>query len=154
MAASHTLTLTPAGGGTPRVINNYVSGAEISDLLASTSYTASIKSLGGIANINSLAGSIEFVTPQDPVEIARLAYLAKLAEIAKAREDVQTSTKVANGLTLDLLQKAEIKGATKENLELINKELAQLSPEKRADFGKSSGSFESTRLLMCWLRRM
>jgi hypothetical protein len=128
MRASNTLTLTPAGGGTPRVITNYLSGTEISDLLPITSYTISIKSLGGVANIDSLPASIEFTTPRDLVEEARLA---KLAEIAQAKVDIQASTKAANGLTLELLQKAEIKGATKSNLPLINKELAQLSPEKR-----------------------
>jgi hypothetical protein len=128
MRASNTLTLTPAGGGTPRVITNYLSGTEISDLLPITSYTISIKSLGGVANIDSLPASIEFTTPRDLVEEARLA---KLAEIAQAKVDIQASTKAANGLTLELLQKAEIKGATKNNLPLINKELAQLSPEKR-----------------------
>ncbi len=133
MAASHTLTLTPAGGGAPRVVDDYVSGTQISDLLASTNYTISIKSLGGIANINSPEGSMEFSTPQDPVEISRLANLAKLAQIAQAKVDVQASVKSSNSLTLDLLQKAEIKGATKGNLPLINKELAQLSPEKRGN---------------------
>ena len=128
MRASNTLTLTPAGGGTPRVITNYLSGTEISDLLPITSYTISIKSLGGVANIDSLPASIEFTTPRDLVEEARIA---KLAEIAQAKVDIQASTKAANGLTLELLQKAEIKGATKNNLPLINKELAQLSPEKR-----------------------
>ena len=128
MRASNTLTLTPAGGGTPRVITNYLSGTEISDLLPITSYTISIKSLGGVANIDSLPASIEFTTPRDLVEEARLA---KLAEIAQAKVDIQASTKAANGLTLELLQKAEINGATKNNLPLINKELAQLSPEKR-----------------------
>jgi hypothetical protein len=130
MAASHTLTLTPTEGGTPRVITDYVSGTEISDLLPVTSYTISIKSLGGIANINSLSAGIGFTTPRDLVEEARLA---KLAEIAQAKVDIQASTKAANGLTLELLQKAEIKGATKNNLPLINKELAQLSPEKRGN---------------------
>ncbi len=139
MRASNTLTLTPAGGGTPRVITNYLSGTEISDLLPITSYTISIKSLGGVANIDSLPSEIEFTTPRDLVEEARVAELArveevrlaKLAEIAQAKADIQASTKAANGLTLELLQKAEIKGATKSNLPLINKELAQLSPEKR-----------------------
>jgi hypothetical protein len=130
MRASNTLTVTPTEGGTPRVITDYVSGTEISDLLPVTSYTISIKSLGGIANINSLPASIEFTTPRDLVEEARLA---KLAEIAQAKVDIQASTKAANGLTLELLQKAEIKGATKSNLPLINKELAQLSPEKRGN---------------------
>ena len=133
MRASNTLTLTPAGGGTPRVITNYLSGTEISDLLPITSYTISIKSLGGVANIDSLPASIEFTTPRDLVEEARLA---KLAEIAQAKVDIQASTKAANGLTLELLQKAEIKGATKSNLPLINKELAQLSPEKRGNLGE------------------
>lgn len=136
MAASHTLTLTPTEGGTPRVITDYVSGTEISDLLPVTSYTISIKSLGGIANINSLSAGIGFTTPQDPVEVARLAYLAKLAEIAQAKADIQASTKAATGLTLELLQKAEIKGVTQSNLQLINKELAQLSPEKRGNLGE------------------
>ena len=131
MRASNTLTLTPTDGGTPRVLTEYVSGAEITDLLALTSYTISIKSLGGIANINSLPTEIEFTTPRDLVEEARLA---KLAEIAQAKADIQASVKAANGLTLELLQKAEIKGATKTNLPLINNELAKLSPEKRADF--------------------
>ena len=131
MRASNTLTLTPTSGGTPRVLTEYVSGAEITDLLASTSYTISIKSLGGIANINSLPTEIEFTTPRDLVEEARIA---KLAEIAQAKTDIQASVKAANGLTLELLQKAEIKGATKTNLPLINNELAKLSPEKRADF--------------------
>lgn len=133
MRASNTLTLTPTEGGTPRVITDYVSGTEISDLLPLTSYTISITSLGGIANINSLPAGIEFTTPQDMVEAARLA---KLAEIAQAKVDIQASTKAANGLTLELLQKAEIKGATKSNLSLINKELAQLSPEKRGNLGE------------------
>ena len=155
MRASNTLTLTPTEGGTPRVITDYVSGTEISDLLPITNYTISIKSLGGIANINSLAAGIEFTTPRDLVEEARLAELArveaarlaelarveaarlaKLAEIAQAKVDIQASTKAANGLTLELLQKAEIKGATKSNLSLINKELAQLSPEKRGNLGE------------------
>ena len=131
MRASNTLTLTPTDGGTPRVLTEYVSGAEITDLLALTSYTISIKSLGGIANINSLPTEIEFTTPRDLVEEARLA---KLAEIAQAKADIQASVKAANGLTLELLQKAEIKGATKTNLPLINNELAKLSPETRADF--------------------
>ena len=131
MRASNTLTLTPTEGGTPRVITDYVSGTEISDLLPLTSYTISIKSLGGIANINSLPAGIEFTTPQDMVEAARLA---KLAEIAQAKADIQASTKAANGLTLELLQKAEIKGATKSNLLLINNELAKLPTEKRGDF--------------------
>ena len=130
MRASNTLTLTPTDGGTPRVLTEYVSGAEITDLLALTSYTISIKSLGGIANINSLPTEIEFTTPRDLVEEARLA---KLAEIAQAKTDIQASVKAANGLTLELLQKAEIKGATKTNIPLINNELAKLSPEKRAD---------------------
>ena len=131
MRASNTLTLTPTDGGTPRVLTEYVSGAEITDLLALTSYTISIKTLGGIANINSLPTEIEFTTPRDLVEEARIA---KLAEIAQAKTDIQGSVKAANGLTLELLQKAEIKGATKTNLPLINNELAKLSPEKRADF--------------------
>ena len=131
MRASNTLTLTPTDGGTPRVLTEYVSGAEITDLLALTSYTISIKTLGGIANINSLPTEIEFTTPRDLVEEARIA---KLAEIAQAKTDIQASVKAANGLTLELLQKAEIKGATKTNLPLINNELAKLSPEKRADF--------------------
>jgi hypothetical protein len=131
MRASNTLTLTPTEGGTPRVITDYVSGTEISDLLPLTSYTISIKSLGGIANINSLPAGIEFTTPQDMVEAARLA---KLAEIAQAKADIQALTKAANGLTLELLQKAEIKGATKSNLLLINNELAKLPTEKRGDF--------------------
>lgn len=142
MRASNTLTLTPTEGGTPRVITDYVSGTEISDLLPVTSYTISIKSLGGIANINSLPAGIEFTTPRDLVEEARVAELArveearlaKLAEIAQAKVDIQASTKAANGLTLELLQKAEIKGATKGNLLLINNELAKLPPEKRGDF--------------------
>lgn len=131
MRASNTLTLTPTDGGTPRVLTEYVSGAEITDLLALTSYTISIKTLGGIANINSLPTEIEFTTPRDLVEEARLA---KLAEIAQAKADIQASVKAANGVTLELLQKAEIKGATKTNIPLINNELAKLSPEKRADF--------------------
>ena len=131
MRASNTLTLTPTSGGTPRVLTEYVSGAEITDLLALTSYTISIKTLGGIANINSLPTEIEFTTPRDLVEEARLA---KLAEIAQAKADIQASVKAANGVTLELLQKAEIKGATKTNIPLINNELAKLSPEKRADF--------------------
>ena len=131
MRASNTLTLTPTSGGTPRVLTEYVSGAEITDLLALTSYTISIKTLGGIANINSLPTEIEFTTPRDLVEEARLA---KLAEIAQAKADIQGSVKAANGVTLELLQKAEIKGATKTNIPLINNELAKLSPEKRADF--------------------
>ena len=131
MRASNTLTLTPTDGGTPRVLTEYVSGAEITDLLPLTSYTISIKTLGGIANINSLPTEIEFTTPRDLVEEARIA---KLAEIAQAKTDIQASVKAANGLTLELLQKAEIKGATKTNLPLINNELAKLSPEKRADF--------------------
>ena len=131
MRASNTLTLTPTSGGTPRVLTEYVSGAEITDLLALTSYTISIKTLGGIANINSLPTEIEFTTPRDLVEEARIA---KLAEIAQAKTDIQGSVKAANGLTLELLQKAEIKGATKTNLPLINNDLAKLSPEKRADF--------------------
>ena len=131
MRASNTLTLTPTSGGTPRVLTEYVSGAEITDLLASTSYTISIKSLGGIANINSLPTEIEFTTPRDLVEEARLA---KLAEIAQAKADIQASVKAANGVNLELLQKAEIRGATNTNLPLINNELAKLSPEKRADF--------------------
>jgi hypothetical protein len=130
MAASHTLTLTPTNGGTPRVLENYVSGTEISGLLASTNYTISVKSLGGIANINSLPGSVEFRTSRDLVEVARLA---KLAEIAQAKTDIQTSVKMGTSLTLEVLAKAEIKGATTSNLPLINKELAQLSPEKRGD---------------------
>lgn len=136
MSASNTLTLTPSNGGSARVITNYVSGTEISDLLASTTYTISIKSQGGIANINSLPGTLEFTTPQDPVEVARLAELARLAGIAQAKTEIQTSSKEANGLTLDVLAKAEIKGATKTNLPLINKELAQLSPEKRGDLNQ------------------
>jgi len=136
MSASSTLTLTPTNGGSPRVITNYVSGTEISDLLPSTSYTISIKSLGGIANINSLPGSLEFTTPQDPVEVARLAELARLAAIAQAKTEIQATTNAVNGLTLDMLAKAEIKGATKENLPLINKELAKLSPEKRGDLNE------------------
>ena len=131
MRASNTLTLTPTDGGTPRVLTEYVSGAEITDLLPLTSYTISIKTLGGIANINSLPTEIEFTTPRDLVEEARIA---KLAEIAQAKTDIQASVKAANGLTLELLQKAEIKGATKTNIPLINNELAKLSPEKRADF--------------------
>ncbi len=131
MRASNTLKLTPTEGGTPRVIPDYVSGTEISDLLPLTSYTISIKSLGGIANINSLPAGIEFTTPQDMVEAARLV---KLAEIAQAKADIQALTKAANGLTLELLQKAEIKGATKSNLLLINNELAKLPTEKRGDF--------------------
>ena len=131
MRASNTLTLTPTDGGTPRVLTEYVSGAEITDLLPLTSYTISIKTLGGIANINSLPTEIEFTTPRDLVEEARLA---KLAEIAQAKADIQASVKAANGLTLELLQKADIKGATKTNLPLINNEVAKLSPEKRADF--------------------
>ena len=131
MRASNTLTLTPTDGGTPRVLTEYVSGAEITDLLPLTSYTISIKTLGGIANINSLPTEIEFTTPRDLVEEARIA---KLAEIAQAKTDIQGSVKAANGLTLELLQKAEIKGATKTNLPLINNDLAKLSPEKRADF--------------------
>lgn len=131
MRASNTLTLTPTDGGTPRVLTEYVSGAEITDLLPLTSYTISIKTLGGIANINSLPTEIEFTTPRDLVEEARIA---KLAEIAQAKTDIQASVKAANGVTLELLQKAEIKGATKTNLPLINNELAKLSPEKRVDF--------------------
>ena len=131
MRASNTLTLTPTDGGTPRVLTEYVSGAEITDLLPLTSYTISIKTLGGIANINSLPTEREFTTPRDLVEEARIA---KLAEIAQAKTDIQGSVKAANGLTLELLQKAEIKGATKTNIPLINNELAKLSPEKRADF--------------------
>jgi hypothetical protein len=131
MRASNTLTLTPTDGGTPRVLTEYVSGAEITDLLPLTSYTISIKTLGGIANINSLPTEIEFTTPRDLVEEARLA---KLAEIAQAKADIQASVKAANGVTLELLQKAEIKGATKTNIPLINNELAKLSPEKHADF--------------------
>ena len=131
MRASNTLTLTPTDGGTPRVLTEYVSGAEITDLLPLTSYTISIKTLGGIANINSLPTEIEFTTPRDLVEEARIA---KLAEIAQAKTDIQASVKAANGLTLELLQKAEIKGATKTNIPLINNDLAKLSPEKRADF--------------------
>lgn len=130
MRASNTLTLTPTDGGTPRVLTEFESGTEISDLLASTSYTISIKSLGGIANINSLPVSTEFTTPRDLVEEARLA---KLAEIAQAKVDIQASVKAGITLTLELLLKAEIKGATKSNLSLINKELAQLSAEKRGD---------------------
>ena len=130
MRASNTLTLTPTDGGTPRVLTEYVSGAEITDLLPLTSYTISIQTLGGIANINSLPTEIEFTTPRDLVEEARIA---KLAEIAQAKTDIQASVKAANGLTLELLQKAEIKGATKTNIPLINNELAKLSPEKRAD---------------------
>jgi hypothetical protein len=112
-------------------LTEFESGTEISDLLALTSYTISIKSLGGISNINSLPVSTEFTTPRDSVEEARLA---KLAEIAQAKADIQASVKAGNTLTLELLLKAEIKGATKSNLSLINKELAKLSPEKRADF--------------------
>jgi hypothetical protein len=130
MRASNTLTLTPTDGGTPRVLTEFESGAEITDLLASTSYTISIKSLGGISNINSLPVSTEFTTPRDLVEEARLA---KLAEIAQAKVDIQASVKAGNTLTLELLLKAEMKGATKSNLPLINKELAQLSPERRGD---------------------
>jgi hypothetical protein len=61
------------------------------------------------------------------------ARLAKLAEIAQAKVDIQASVKAGNTLTLELLLKAEMKGATKSNLPLINKELAQLSPERRGD---------------------
>lgn len=145
MRASNTLTLTPTDGGTPRVLTDYLSGTEISDLLAMTSYTISIQTLGGIANINSLPAGIEFTTPRDLVEEARLAELARveearfaelarLAGIAQARTEIQATDKAASGLTLELLQKAEIKGATKSNLLLINNELAKLPPEKRGDF--------------------
>jgi hypothetical protein len=130
MRASNTLTLTPTDGGTPRVLTEFESGTEITDLLALTSYTISIKSLGGISNINSLPVSTEFTTPRDLVEEARLV---KLAEIAQAKVDIQASVKAGNTLTLELLLKAEIKGATKSNLPLINKELAQLSPDRRGD---------------------
>lgn len=136
MAASNTLTLTPARGGTPRVLTEYVSGTEISDLLPETRYTISIRSLGGIANINSLSASLEFTTPQDPVEVARLANLARLAEIAKAKSEIQASAKAATTLTLGVLERAEIKGATTANLPLINKEIAELSSDKRGDFNE------------------
>jgi hypothetical protein len=142
--ASDTLTLTPTDGGTPIVLPDFVSGTEISNLLGSTSYTISLKTLGGVSNINSLPAIVEFTTSQDPVEVARLAELARveaarlaelarLAAIAQAKTEIQAAIKAVNGLTLDMLAKAEIKGATKSNLPQINKELAQLSPEKRGD---------------------
>jgi light-regulated signal transduction histidine kinase (bacteriophytochrome) len=138
------LTLTPTDGGTPIVLPDFVSGTEISNLLGSTSYTISLKTLGGVSNINSLPAIVEFTTSQDPVEVARLAELARveaarlaelarLAAIAQAKTEIQAAIKAVNGLTLDMLAKAEIKGATKSNLPQINKELAQLSPEKRGD---------------------
>ena len=142
--ASDTLTLTPTNGGAPIVLPDFVSGTEISNLLGSTSYTISLKTLGGVSNINSLPAIVEFTTSQDPVEVARLAELARveaarlaelarLAAIAQAKTEIQAAIKAVNGLTLDMLAKAEIKGATKSNLPQINKELAQLSPEKRGD---------------------
>lgn len=69
-------------------------------------------------------------------DFAEEARLAKQAEIAQAKEDIQASVKMTSGLTLEVLGKAEIKGATSRNLPLINKELAELSPEKRGDFAE------------------
>jgi hypothetical protein len=100
--------------GTPRVVAN------------ETSYQISSTNSWGVL----ISQTYHFTVTRDFVEEAQLA---KLAEIAQAKVDIQASVKTANGLTLELLLKAEIKGATKSNLPLINKELAQLSPEKRGD---------------------
>jgi hypothetical protein len=100
--------------GTPRVVAN------------ETSYQISSTNSWGVL----ISQTYDFTVTRDLVEEAQLA---KLAEIAQAKVDIQALAKAANGLTLEILLKAEIKGATKSNLPLINKELAQLSPEKRGD---------------------
>ncbi len=105
---------TGALRGTPRVVAN------------ETSYQVSSTNSWGVL-IRQL---YNLTVTRDFVEEARLA---KLAEIAQAKADIQASSNGASGVTLELLLKAEIKGATKSNLSLINKELAQLSAEKRGD---------------------
>jgi hypothetical protein len=105
---------TGALRGTPRVVAN------------ETSYQVSSTNSWGVL-IRQL---YNLTVTRDFVEEARLA---KLAEIAQAKADIQATSNGASGVTLELLAKAEIKGATKNNLPLINKELAQLSPEKRGD---------------------
>jgi hypothetical protein len=67
-------------------------------------------------------------------DLAEEARLAKQAEIAQAKADIQTSVKAESSLTLEVIEKAEINGATSRNLPLINRELAELSAEKRGDF--------------------
>jgi hypothetical protein len=101
--------------GTPRDVNT------------STSYIVSGSNSIGL----TIRRTFSLTVTRDLVEEARLA---KLEEIAQAKADIQVSVKMTGSLTLDVLEKAEIKGATKTNLPLINKELAELSAEMRGDF--------------------
>lgn len=103
--------------GTPRLVAN------------ETSYQVSSTNSWGVL-IRQL---YDLTVTRDFVEEARLV---KLAEIAQARADIQASSIGASGVTLELLAKAEIRGATKNNLPLINKELAQLSPDKRGNLNE------------------
>jgi hypothetical protein len=112
---------TGALRGTPRVVAN------------ETSFYVSSTNIWGVL-IRQL---YDLTVTRDFVEEAREeARLVKLAEIAQARADIQASSIGASGVTLELLAKAEIRGATKNNLPLINKELAQLSPDKRGNLNE------------------
>ena len=101
--------------GTPRDVNT------------ATSYIVSGSNSIGL----TIRRTFSLTVTRDLVEEARLA---KLAEIAQAKADIQVSVKMTGSLTLEVLEKAEIRGATKTNLPLINKELAELTAEKRGDF--------------------
>lgn len=110
-------TSTGALTGTPRIVS------------PETVYTISSTNNLGL----TIRRTYSLTITRDYVEEARLA---KLAEIAQAKTQIQTAVKDARGLTLEVLAKAEIKGATKNNLPLINNDLAKLSPDKRGELSE------------------